>query len=652
MKLLTILGATLISCTLFAQKENISHCIKRDGGQQQMMRSNSLTVAQIAETEKYDVHYYALDITMDNLSTDVAGTGEIHGEARVTLDSVLFELFPSLVISEIRLNGTPTPFSVNSSAVKVPVNLTVGQPFILEIDYAGTPPTAATNPLGGSGMTNASSPSWGNQVTWSLSESFAAYEWWPCKQSLTDKADSSKVKITVPNNCMAGSNGTLDTIVDLMNGTSRYEWVNHHPIDYYLISVSVAEYVEYNTYAHPVGCPDSVLVQNYVYNNPGTLPNFQADIDATGSYIELFAELYGPYPFQDEKYGHCMAPIGGGMEHQTMTTLGFFEKGLISHELGHQWWGDNVTCASWTDIWINEGFASYSEYLMKENMYPGQATSFMNDAHNSVKSQPGGSTWVLDSLNEGAIFSGRLVYDKGAAIIHTFRYIMDDDSVFFQTLKDFQVAFADSTAKGVDMRDAMTSASGIDYTNAFNEWYFGEGYPTYSARWNVAGNDLHLKVTHTTSSSTPLFTNPIDLRLTRSGANDTVIRVPINANTMEYVIPGMGNVLTVAEIDPANWVINKVGSLIYDANYFASVEEIEQASLVIYPNPSNGIFQVQSDIEGVQKITVRDTRGRIVQEGTFTGNYTIDLSSADNGYYIIHLQDEKGFIRVRTIAKN
>src|SRR5690606_33758647 len=118
-------------------------------------------------------------------------------------------------------------------------------------------------------------------------------------------------------------------------------------------------------------------------------------------------------------------PLSGGMEHQTMTTQGYFEKGLTTHELGHQWWGDNVTCESWADIWVNEGFASYSEYLMLENLYPNETTSHMLDIHNNVKSNPNGSVWVQDSLNESRIFSGRLTYDKGAAIVHTFRFIMN-----------------------------------------------------------------------------------------------------------------------------------------------------------------------------------------------------------------------------------
>ena len=644
-----------ISCaTLLFSQTTEHYCAKRDAFSSNQVKSNSLNISQIIETERYDVHFYALDIEMNNLSTNVAGTGEIHGTANESLDSVLFELLSTLNVSQIRLNGTPTVFSRNNSAIKVPVNITAGQSFRIAIDYSGTPPNAVSNPLGGSGMTNDSSPSWGNQVTWSLSESFAAYEWWPCKQSLKDKADSVSMKITVPNACKAGSNGILENVVDLGNGKSRYEWMHRHPIDYYLVSVAVAEYVEYNVYANPAGSTGPVLIQNFIYNNPGTLPNFQNDIDETVDFIELFADLYGPYPFQDEKYGHCMAPLSGGMEHQTMTTQGYFTRGLTSHELGHQWWGDNVTCDSWADIWVNEGFASYSEQLMLEYLYPGDEVGNMNDIHNNVKSQPNGSVWVEDSLNEGRIFSGRLTYDKGAAIIHTFRFMMNDDVAFFQALKNIQTDFKNGVANGLDIRDYFQAASGVDFDNAFNEWYYGEGFPTYSARWNVDGSDLLLKVTHTTSSSTPTFTNPLELRFTRSGAADTIIRVDINNNTNYFSIPNMGNVISFASIDPNNWIINNSGSIIKDVTMLAGIDELNTDKTIysVFPNPSSGEFNIESSEFGNNHLIIVDTRGRQISEMDFQKDGTFDISKEKSGNYILQITNDKGEKRIKTIVKN
>ncbi len=614
-------------------------------------KSNSLTVAQIQETEKYDVHFYALDIQMDNQSTDISGTGEIHGTARVTLDSVLFELFSTFNITDIRLNGVSVAYSRNNSAIKVPVNLQPGQSFEIAVDYNGTPPNAATNPLGGGGMSNGTSPTWGAQVTWSLSEPFSAYEWWPCKQSLKDKADSVSVKITVPSNLKAGSNGVLENVVDLGNGFFRYEWFHRHPIDYYLVSVSIADYQEYNVYANPSGAPGPVLIQNYIYDHPQLLGTFQSDIDETVNFIELFANLYGPYPFDDEKYGHCMAPFGGGMEHQTMTTQGWFEKHLTAHELAHQWWGDNVTCASWADIWVNEGFASYGEHLMLENLYPAETMSNMNDVHNNVMSQPGGSVWCEDSLNTSRIFNGRLTYDKGAAIIHTFRFIMNDDIKFFQALKAVQNIFADSTAHGVDIRDVFAQISGVNFDNAFNEWYFGEGYPIYDVKWNEVNGNLLLQIDQTTSSSTPLFTNDLELKFTRFNLPDTTIRVAINGNAVFYTIPNFGQVITLSQIDPNNWIINDA-SITHDTGLYVGINEVDQLNnITISPNPTmDGKITVAAEGDEELKIRVLDMTGRLILEKCFNKIVEVDLSKEKQGSYLIQISDSKAKI-VRVIQK-
>jgi aminopeptidase N len=396
-------------------------------------------------------------------------------------------------------------------------------------------------------------------------------------------------------------------------------------------------------------------VQNFIYNNPQTLPNFQADIDETVDFIELYSELFGLYPFADEKYGHCMAPLSGGMEHQTMTTQGFFEKTLTSHELAHQWFGDKVTCASWADIWVNEGFASYAEYIMLENLYPSQEIADMNTRHNNIMQQPGGSVWVLDSLNEGAIFSSRLVYDKGAAIVHTMRFLANNDALFFQGLNDYLTTFSDSVSIGLDVKTALENATGIDYTANFEEWYFGEGFPTYSLVWNKIGTDLQLKITHSVSmpAVTPTFTNPLEIKFSRTGLADTTIRFDIQSNDDNFVIQNMGSVSNILSIDPNNWIINRAGSIVYDNNFLASTETINKSDLIdIYPNPNNGIFTISTKDAGNYTVDILDTKGRIIAQKTFKQNIQIDLSKEIKGLYLIQINSTSGNQTIRKIVKN
>ncbi len=643
MKLFILLILFSFNAVIFSQ-EQLQTCAARKANKPSHFKSASLSVAEIAETEKYDVFYYDLNLEMNNISTYLNGSVSIHATAKEYLDSALFELFESLQISQIKLNNVAVNFSRVSNKVKVPVNAQAQTNFVIEIYYNGTPPTAQTNPLGGSGLTAGSSPTWGNKVVWSLSEPFSAYEWFPVKQSLTDKADSCAVAITVPDTCKAGSNGILESITPLGNGYTRYNWKHRHPIDYYLISVAVAKYVDYSIYANPVGSPNPVLIQNYIYDNPQTLPYFLDDINETVDFIELFATQFGPYPFADEKYGHCMAPIGGGMEHQTMTTQGFFEKTLTAHELAHQWWGDNVTCASWCDIWLNEGFASYGEYLMLANLYNGQQSGHMNQVHQNVMSQPGGCVWVLDSLNEARIFNGRLTYDKGSAIIHSIRYLIDNDALFFGALKDFQITFADSSATGLDFKNHIANFCNVDLDAFFEQWYFGEGFPTYQVQYNQVGTDLYLKISHTASQSniTPTFTNPISLRISRQGQADTIVRFAISSNQDFFYLNNLGTFNGNITIDPGNWIVNGTAGISMDPtlSYEQNITSTQYA-INLFPNPTNDFIEIQDQILDYD-YAIYSASGLCVEKGHLWPGQKIDVHSLKDGSYIFWFSDTTG----------
>jgi aminopeptidase N len=599
-------------------------------------RSASLPIEYIALTEEYDVHFYKLDVALERTATDIAGSVEIHVTVKApVLDTFLCELFEDIPISDILLNGTVSvPFTRVGSAVIVPVGFVSGDSFFMKINYAGTPPTALTNPLGGAGMSNEFSPSWGNQVTWSLSEPYSAYEWWPCKQSLTDKADSVYVFITTDASNKAGSNGILTDVVDVGGGKMRYEWKSTYPIDYYLVSVAVAQYVDYTIYANPVGSPQPIMIQNYVYNNPSTLPYFQDEIDNVADFVEYFSVLYGLYPFPYEKYGHCMAPIGGGMEHQTMTTLGYFNDGLTVHEMGHQWFGDNVTCASWSDIWLNEGFASYTEILMYEQFYPGDEVGDMADRHDDVMSSPGGSVWVLDSLDAGDVFSGRLVYNKGCAIIGTMRFLINDDVAFFNVLKEYQLAFADSTAHTSDFKAILEAETGMDFTAFFNEWYYGQGFPTYSIEWNQENSSVWIQLDQSVSMPgvTPFFTNDLEIGLVDNLGGTTVVRLSDITGPTSLHYLGFTGVLTDIVIDPNNWIINEEGTIVENTS-LVSIAENEN-NLDVFPNPATNVVVIKSI--RASTFNILNALGEIVQTGTLqAGENTLNIESLAPGSYII-----------------
>jgi hypothetical protein len=461
---------------------------------------------------------------------------------------------------------------------------------------------------------------------------------------------------------MVGSNGLLKNVV-VVGNKKRYEWKSSKPIDYYLISVSTAKYKPYILYAKPMYLPnDSILIQNFVYDNAINNSSWngqKTDLNKIVQTIELESKLFGMYPFYKEKYGHCMAPLGGGMEHQTMTTLGFFEFELDAHELGHQWWGDNVTCAAWKDIFINEGWASYTEYLCHQylpalsNTTPTQK---MLDVHNSVMSQPGGSSYFTnaDTMNANVIFNSRLTYDKGSAIIHSLRYEINNDSVFFPAIRAFQNMYHGSTASVIDFRDFMATYSGINFTQFFNQWYYGQGYPTFAVSWNQGGGMFYLKSTQTTSfpSSIPLFMTHVDYRISRTAMPDTIVRLYHGQNIENYSFPLTGTVTSIG-VDPNNWILNKVGSNTHDVTLSTGEINVPEVNVFIGPNPTSDALNIYLYNYDKATVEVIDIAGRTVLAQAISGHAEFDISKFANGVYTVNITNNKHeILKTTKLVKN
>ncbi|MFH2142552.1 MAG: M1 family aminopeptidase [Bacteroidota bacterium] len=621
-KLALTLCLVFFSLTYFAQRTGHPESFKYN----HIMPRNFIANSQLLD---YDVKFYHLDLSVSPSSTNISGNTLIKSKVVSNqLDTFVIQLIDELTVDSIKIDGTIQTSTHSNDLIFVilPVVLNLDDIFDVQVYYHG-------NSVG-DGLRSSNYYGYVPWTTFTLSESFHAKEWFAVKEDLTDKADSVYVDLTVDNNLMAGSNGLLTNITDMGGGKVRYEWISHYPIDYYLISLSVSEYVEYSFYCHPAAISDSVLIQNYVYSlDPGLL----SDVDQTADLIEVFSDLYGLYPFWEEKYGHCHAPLGGAMEHQTMTTTGYLDFWIVAHELGHQWFGDNVTCASWQDIWINEGFASYTEYLAFQNLTTQvEADDWLVEAHDLAMDEPDGSIYLTaaEALDEARIFSYELSYKKGASLVHMIRFQLNDDNMFFNVLRNFQNDFKDSVATGEDFKDFLITQSSMDFNDFFDDWYYGYGFPTYNVVWSYINDTVYLNVNQTTSSSlTTFFCNDMEYKIVYQGG-DTTIRVSMTQNNQVYSIYLPENVTDLI-VDPDNWILDGQGTVVINM-------EINQnfIPVSIFPNPAANNLNIEFSDNNFYNINLIDVNGKCLIQRENSNSCIIDLEDINSGIYHLVIKND------------
>jgi aminopeptidase N len=271
------------------------------------------------------------------------------------------------------------------------------------------------------------------------------------------------------------------------------------------------------------------------------------------------------------------------MEHQTMSSMSDPGEGLMSHELAHQWFGDHITCGSWADIWLNEGFATYCAGIYTERFFPTEFRNWKENQLNSILQEADGSVYVYDSTNINRIFNGRLSYAKGAMVLHMLRKKLGDQ-VFFSSLRTYLTNYqlAGKFAYTIHFQKACESESGQDLTDFFEKWIYQEGFPYISitqTRYPDGIIKLDIAQTPSMSESGPF---PVKLPILLKWANgDSLISIDIHSLTHTEWIQ-----LSISDWDKLHIIPDQEKDLIALYSTDEQALTIETKKPIIFPNPA------------------------------------------------------------------
>ncbi|PLX19863.1 MAG: peptidase M1 [Salinivirgaceae bacterium] len=575
-----------------------------------------------------DVNYYDIFWNIDPAIDAISGNVDTYFTLLQNSTQITLDLSSNLTVDSILYEGNQVLYTHENDIITINfgVGLSENTSHNVNVFYHGTP----------SKLTDAFTQSThdGVPIIWTLSEPYGAKDWWPCKQSLSDKADSIDISINIPDGNKAASNGVLAEVED--NGNwDIYHWQHRHPIATYLVAIAVTNYDEFtNTVQFSDG--DVMEILNYVF--PEDYDTWVANAETTVTALNFFSDLFIKYPFANEKYGHAQFGWGGGMEHQTMSFMVHLGSSLVVHELAHQWFGDYITCGSWSDIWLNEGFATYCEGLYVEWQQNQELfTNWKRNEMDYVVTQPYGSVFVYDTTDVWNIFSGRLSYSKGAMVLHMIRKQIGDNA-FFAAIGNYlnDGELANGFATTPDLMAHFEDEADKVLTEFFNDWIYNEGYPQYNLVWEQVDGKVYFKVSQTQShTSVDYFEMKIPVLISGS-ATDTLIWLHNTVDYQFFDVDFSEDVQSVT-FDPYVDMVSK-NNLVQQGNV-VSINNVDNVSVLIYPNPTAESFIIQCN-EPIFSVNMYDLGGKVISiETPENPIYTSNLST---GVYFIEVITKTG----------
>ncbi|TRX35750.1 M1 family metallopeptidase [Flavobacterium sp. ZT3R18] len=477
-------------------------------------RQDSLRGSVTKERVWWDVKHYNLEVKVNPLDSTITGANTIQYKVLQSYDVMQIDLQNPMEITEVTQDGVALKYKREGNAffITLASKQKTGATKEVKVFYQGRPKVAVRPPWDG-GITWKKDQN-GNDFIASSCQGLGASIWWPNKDHMYDEVEGMKISVNIPGKLMDVSNGRLQNVKTLKDGTKTYTWVVKNPINNYGVNINIGDYVSFSEkYKGEKGDLDC---QYYVLKD--NLEKAKEQFKEVPRMLKAFEHWFGPYPFYEDSYKLVEAPYLG-MEHQSCVTYGNgFQNGylgrdlsgtgwglkfdfIIIHESGHEWFANNITYKDIADMWIHESFTCYSESLFVEYYYGKDAgTEYVRGIRKNIQNDKP-IIGHYDVNNEG---SGDMYY-KGANMLNTLRQIVNDDEKWRTILRGLNSTFYHQTVTTKQIEDYLSQQVGMDLNPFFNqylrdiriptlEYTFQENAVKYRWKNSVAGFDMPVKV--------------------------------------------------------------------------------------------------------------------------------------------------------------
>ena len=539
---------------------------------------------------------------------------------------VHFDLLQSMSVDSIIYNGSKLSFMHEDDLLTINFNEVLENQESVSIYYQGIP---INDGLG----TFKADTFRGSPVIWTLSQPYGAPGWWPCNSALGERIDSIDIFLDVPEKFVGVSHGLLQD-TGFYADRATYHWKHEHSIPTYLVAFAAGDYTFFEDQVH---LQEGVLpIHNYLYAQ--VADSLVSETYKTKELLQFYDSLFIPYPYMNEKYGHVQFTRRGGMEHTTISFMNNFGGELVAHELVHQWVGNLVTCASWQELWLNEGVTTYFTGLIYEFIVDGNIFPYWREVTKKRSlTEPTKAIFATDTADVAELFSGTLRYTKPSFVMHMLRNQIGDSAFFngFRNyLSDPDLVYGFATEN--DLRKHLEATSDQDLDWFFHQWIHEPGQPVLSVNWEQLGNKVLIHWEQESSAKNGfVYRMPISFTAFH-GDQQSTVGFEINEKAGEVILP-VGGIVDSILVDYDNQVLVEVDTII---------REVNTTPIAVFPNPSAAIvtIQVAETLGNLKSIELSDSQGKTVYIAeAISANYIeINVSNWPSGVYIGSVKTHSG----------